>query len=248
MRFGTIVPNVFGCSHRIVRRNMAVYNVSEIHDRISENDEGHSLHQTTDTEDDRHYQTYATNSSLNNTHEARNEIVSESQNNNSNNIINHNNNNNVREEHLTNDEQQYINSAICALFKVFKTYILFACILLAKVLYDYKTRILSLMIIVVTFTSANSNVKREIAKQNDKNWLSLSFITCYVVGCIIFIRYEYDIHIFPLYVQHLTIWELLWSVLIRDFILKLITIIFKVFLTCLPSGFLTVRKRVSFTM
>ncbi|XP_017766281.1 PREDICTED: RING finger and transmembrane domain-containing protein 2 [Eufriesea mexicana] len=248
LRFGTIVPNIFGCSHRIVR-NVAAYNlenfdINVVHDRISENDDGHSHHQITDAQNEhRHYRTSATNSSLNNTHEARNEIVSESQSNNSNNVINHNNNNNAREVHLTNDEQQYINSEICALFKICKTYILFACILLAKVLYDYKAKIISLMIIVVTFTSANNSIKREIAKQNDKSWLSLSFITCYVVGCIIFIRYEYDIRIFSLYVQSLTIWELLWSVLIRDFILKLITILFKVFLTCLPSGFLTVRKR-----
>ncbi|KOX76359.1 RING finger and transmembrane domain-containing protein 2 [Melipona quadrifasciata] len=130
-----------------------------------------------------------------------------------------------------------------AFFKELKRYIPLVCILLAKGLYDHRTNILNFIVLIVTFNYSNNVVKREVAKQNNKNWLSLLVIMCYITGCIIFIHFEYNIRIFSPYSQPLTIWELLWIVLITDFVLKLITIIFKVFLTCLPSKLLPLRKR-----
>lgn len=188
---------------------------------------------------DNHHQTTATDNFLNNIREAANEVVSESQNNNSN-VINHNNNNDI-EENST--ESVRISPQTRALYQGLRKYILFVCILLIKGLYDYRASILNFIVLVVTFNYTNNVVKREIAKQNNKSWLSLLIITCYIIGCIVFIYFEYDTRIFSPYSQPLTIWELLWSVLITDFVLKLITIIFKVFLTCLPSKLLALRKR-----
>ncbi|XP_043583854.1 RING finger and transmembrane domain-containing protein 2 isoform X1 [Bombus pyrosoma] len=190
-----------------------------------------------------HHQTTATDNFLNNIREAANEVVGESQNNNSNNVINHNNNNNSNDIEDTTAEAVRISPRTRAFFKGLKRYIPFVLILFAKGLYDHRANILNFIVLVVVFNYTNNVVKREIAKQNNKSWLSLLVITCYIIGCIVFIHFEYDTYLFSSYTQSLSIWELLWSVLIKDLVLKLITIIFKVFLTCLPSKLLALRKR-----
>ncbi|CAL7944442.1 unnamed protein product [Xylocopa violacea] len=191
-----------------------------------------------------HHEPTRTDNFLNDIRETANEVVDENQNNsNSNNIVNHNNNNNGNNMENNLSEAIPISPQTHALFKGLENYITFGSILLTKGLYDYSTSILNIVVLIVTFYYSNDVVKREIAKQNNKSWLSLLFITFYIIGCLIFIYYEYDTHIFSPYTQPLTIWELLWSVFITDFVLKLITIIFKVFLTCLPSKLLALQKR-----
>lgn len=190
--------------------------------------------------DNPHYH-QTTDNFLNNIHEAANEVVGESQNNN--NVINNNNNNNNNDIEENSAQAVQISPRTRAFFKELKRYIPLVCILLAKGLYDHRTNVLNFIVLIVTFNYSNNAVKREIAKQNNKNWLSLLVIMCYIIGCIIFIHFEYNIRIFSPYSQPLTIWELLCTVLITDFVLKLITIIFKVFLTCLPSKLLPLRKR-----
>ncbi|XP_076671722.1 RING finger and transmembrane domain-containing protein 2-like isoform X2 [Andrena cerasifolii] len=200
----------------------------------------------TSAHDNRHYdRATARDNFLNYIREGANEIVSETQNiinqNNNSNNNNNNNNNNNAEENST--EALQISPETRALLTVFQKYIPFVSILLAKGLYDHRAGILNFIVLLVTFNHANNVVKREIAKQHNKSWTSLFVITCYIVACIVFINFEYDTHVFSPYTQPLTIWELLWSVLITDFILKLITIVCKVLLTCLPSKLLALRKR-----
>ncbi|XP_029053348.1 ring finger protein, transmembrane 2 isoform X2 [Osmia lignaria lignaria] len=187
-----------------------------------------------------HHQTTATDNFLNNIREAANEVVGENQNNNSNNVVNHNNNNNIDENPT---EGLQISSETRALLGVFQKYIPFVSILLTKGLYDHRAGILNFIVLLVTFNHANNVVKREIAKQHNKSWISLLVITCYIIACIVFINFEYDIYLFSSYTQPPTIWELLWSVLVTDFILKLITVVCKVVLTCIPLKLLALRRR-----
>ncbi|XP_076276198.1 ring finger protein, transmembrane 2 isoform X2 [Lasioglossum baleicum] len=203
-------------------------------------------HDGSDHNNHHHQQTTATDNFLNNIREAANEVVGENHNNNTNIAINHNinnnnNNNNNLEENST--ETLPMRPETRALLKGMQKYIFFISLLLAKGLYDHRVSVLNFLVLFVTFTHANNVVKREIAKQHNKSWISLLVITCYIIACIVFIPFECDTHIFFPYTQPLTIWELLWSILITDFILKLITIISKVFLTCLPSKLLPLRKR-----
>lgn len=198
-----------------------------------------NLHDVLVHDNPHYHQTTTADNFLNNICEAANKIMDESQNNNSNNVIN----NNDIEENSTQTVQ--ISPQTHAFLKGLKRYIPLVYILLAKGLYDHSTNILNFIVLIVVFNYSNNVIKREIAKQNNKNWLSLLVIMCYIIGCIIFIHFEYNIRIFFPYSQLLSIWELLWTVLITDFVLKLITIIFKVFLTCLPSKLLPLRNRVS---
>ncbi|XP_043264769.1 RING finger and transmembrane domain-containing protein 2-like isoform X2 [Colletes gigas] len=195
--------------------------------------------------DSHHHQTTATDNFLNNIREAANEVVSESQNNNSNIVINHNNNNNNNNNSTGGNlmEALQLIREIRALLVANKRYIIFITILLIKGIYDYRARTLNIMILFVTFYYANCVVKREIGKRHNKNLMTLLFITCCILGSTFLINFEYDTQIFSTYTQPLTVWELLWSILITDFILKLYTIICKIFLTCLPAKLLPLRTR-----
>ncbi|XP_017890975.1 RING finger and transmembrane domain-containing protein 2 isoform X2 [Ceratina calcarata] len=193
---------------------------------------------THDTSHHHRHETSATYNLLGDTRETANEAGDSQTNDNTNNVISHSNSNNDVDE--TSAEAVQISQRLC---REVKRYVPLLLILFLKGLYDHRTNILNFIVLIVTFNYSNNVVKREIAKQNNKSWLSLLIITCYIVGCIVFIHFEYETHIFSPYTQPLTIWELLWSVLITDFVLKLITIIFKVLVTCLPSKILALRKR-----
>ncbi|CAK9825565.1 RING finger and transmembrane domain-containing protein 2 [Anthophora retusa] len=193
--------------------------------------------------DNHHHQTAATDNFLNNICETANEVVGENQNNNSNNVINHNNNNNNNNTEEDSTEAVQMSPEASALVEIVLKNIPFVSILFVKGLYDNRTSILHFIVLLITFNHANNAVKREIAKQHNKSWMSLLIITCCIIGCIVFISFDCDTYLFSPHTRPLTVWELLWSVLISDFVLKLITIIFKIFLTCLPSKLLALQKR-----
>lgn len=191
---------------------------------------------------DHHHQTTARDNFLNNIREAANEVVGENQNNSTNiNMNNNNNNNNNTEQDST--ERIQISPETRALIRAFIHYTPFVLILLAKGLYDHRTGVLNFIVLLVTFNHANNVLKREIAKQQNRSWMSLLLITCYIIACIMFINFKFETHIFAPYTQALTMGELLWSVLVTDFVLKLVTIVCKVLLTCLPAKLLALQKR-----
>lgn len=193
-------------------------------------------HQQSAHDHHHHHHTTSTDNFLNNIREAAN---AESQNN--------NNNNNVEEGST---DALRISPEARALLEVLQKYVPFVMILLAKCIYDHRAGILNFMALLVTFIHANNVLKREIAKQQNRGRMSLLIILCYIIGCIIFIDFMFEEHklylslvLIPPYTQPITVWELLWSVAITDFILKLITIVFKVILTCLPVKLLAFQKR-----
>ncbi|XP_076181672.1 ring finger protein, transmembrane 2 isoform X2 [Ptiloglossa arizonensis] len=210
---------------------------------VEDQPSGSYPHDTSTHDNHHHHHQTTTDNFLNNIREAANEVMGESQNNNSNIAINHNNNNNNNNTEENSAGAAQIGLDTRALLTVFQKYIPLVFILFIKVLYDHRVGILNFIVLLVTFNHANNVVKREIRKQHNKSWMSLLFITCCILGCMRFINFEYAQHTFFSYTQPLTIWELLWSVLITDFILKLITVICKIFVTCLPAKLLTLRKR-----
>lgn len=136
-----------------------------------------------------------------------------------------------------------IRSETVAILEVYGRFIPFVVILVAKSLYDYGVVLLNFLVIMFTFDYANTVVKREIARQQYRSWASLLITTCYIIACIVFIAFEFDIHIFSPYTESLTLGELLCSVFVTDYVLKLITIIIKIAFTCLPARLVALRKR-----
>jgi len=132
-----------------------------------------------------------------------------------------------------------------AMLKQLQQYVPFVTILLAKGLYDHRSGILTFVVLLITFIHANNDLKREIAKQHNRSWSLLMLILCYITACIVFVVYTFNIYTLAPYAEPLTIWDLLCYVTVMDFFLKLITIVCKVLLTCLPVRLLAFQNRVS---
>ncbi|XP_011867245.1 PREDICTED: RING finger and transmembrane domain-containing protein 2 [Vollenhovia emeryi] len=130
-----------------------------------------------------------------------------------------------------------------AMLKELQQYVPFVTILLAKGLYDHRAGILTFVVMLVTFIHANNDLKREIAKQHNRSWSLLMLILCYITACIVFVVYTFNLYTLAPYAEPLTIWDLLCYVTVMDFFLKLITIICKVLLTCLPVRLLAFQNR-----
>lgn len=167
-----------------------------------------------------------------NMHEGANEIV-ESQNNNS----------NASENTTANNSDVQIGPETRAMLKQLQQYVPFVTILLAKSFYDHRAGIFMFVVLLITFIHANNDLKREIAKQHNRSWSLLMLILCYITACIVFVGYTFDLHAFAPYAEPLTIWDLLCYVTVMDFFLKLITIMCKVLLTCLPVRLLAFQNR-----
>ncbi|XP_012526646.1 RING finger and transmembrane domain-containing protein 2 [Monomorium pharaonis] len=164
-----------------------------------------------------------------NTHETANEVVE-------------NNNDSSTSENTTNGNVQ-ISPEARAMLKQFQQYFPFIAILLAKSLYDHRAGILTFVVLLVTFIHANNDLKREIAKQHNRSWSLLMLILCYITACIVFVVYTFHFYTFAPYAEPLSIWDLLCYVTVMDFFLKLITIVCKVLLTCLPVRILAFQNR-----
>lgn len=157
-------------------------------------------------------------------------------------VENHNNNN--ASENAGSGNVQ-IGPEARAMLKQLQQYVPFVIILLAKSLYDHRAGILTFVVLLVTFIHANNDLKREIAKQHNRSWSLLMLILCYITACIVFVVYTFNLYTLAPYAEPLTIWDLLCYVTVMDFFLKLITIVCKVLLTCLPVRLLAFQNRVS---
>lgn len=161
------------------------------------------------------------------------------------------NNNNSTEDTPENDQtMQQTQLFLQDLFK----YIPFILILLAKAVYDYHEGIFIVIILFFTFNHSNNVVKKEATKREKRELITLTIELLYIVVCLMFIHYffEDDLHNFNVvlnlilirtFTHPLTVWNLLWIVMITDFILKLITVCVKILLTMLPEFILKFKKR-----
>ncbi|KAF5281084.1 hypothetical protein FQR65_LT14859 [Abscondita terminalis] len=134
--------------------------------------------------------------------------------------------------------------------EVLQKYLPFLLILIAKGLYDHCEGIFDLIILFVTFLHTNSAVKREATAQTRRSLTKLLVALFYILVCFAFIAYVFEdeklylnLVFIPPY-KHLTnVWALLWTACVTDFILKLITIIFKIFLTMFPTWIIPFQRR-----
>lgn len=185
-----------------------------------------------------------TDNLLNNIREAASNSTASSEQNNANN----NNNNNNPEEGAAEILRQSPETR--ALLSFLYKYVPFLLILLGKGIYDHRAGILIFVALFVTFSHANSVVKREIAKQGRRSLVSLFVIVCNLCFCILFIYYIFQdqklylsMVFIPPYSQPLSVWDLLWIVGVTDFVLKLITILLKTAVAAFPAVVLPYQKR-----
>lgn len=182
------------------------------------------------------------------TNNNNNENASNSEANNTN--TNNNNNNGNNDSSATERLQTVLEAQHCMI--ILQKYVPFVLILLAKGLYDHHEGILNLIVLLATFTHANSVVKKEATKRSRRNLSKLFCAFLYIICAIAFIHYIFEdeklylnLIFIRTYSKPLTVWDLLWIVGITDFILKLITVMLKILLTLLPDKVIAFQKRVS---
>lgn len=133
--------------------------------------------------------------------------------------------------------------------EIVQKYLPFILILIAKSLYDHCNEVLYLAIVLGTFIHANSIVKREATKRSRRSLSKLFVTLLYVFASVAFIIYVYKdekLHLNLMFIRppSSTVWELLWTCVLTDFILKLITIAFKIMLTMLSAKIVPFQKQV----
>lgn len=129
-------------------------------------------------------------------------------------------------------------------------YVPFLLLLLVKSLYIHHEGILNLVILFITFVHCNNVVKKEATKGPKRNKSKLLLALLYIVICMAFINYVFEeerlyMHLVFMhtFTKPLTVWDLLWFVAVNDFMLKLITISIKIFITLMPGALLQFKKR-----
>ncbi|VVC35349.1 Zinc finger, RING-type,Zinc finger, RING/FYVE/PHD-type,Zinc finger, RING-type, conserved site [Cinara cedri] len=159
---------------------------------------------------------------------------------------NESNNNN---ENQSDDDVLRHNPEIAQLLNFALKYIPFLIILLSKAVFDHIPAILLFLVLFISFRYFNNVVKREVAKQSQRSIGFLLFAIIHMVMSVsIFYYFHGDINlhfglIFLPPKTQTTISNLLWSIAVDDYILKLITIIFKIIVIMLPIQILPIMKR-----
>jgi len=172
-----------------------------------------------------------------------------------------NNNNN---ENQSEDDVLRHNPEIAQMLSVALKYIPFLLILLSKAVFDHIpgstneracmylviSAILLFLVLFISFRYFNNVVKREVAKQSQRSIGFLLFAICHMAMSVFLFYFFYNdmnLHFglifIPPFTQSLTISNLLWSIAVDDYILKLITIIFKIIIIMMPIKILPIIKR-----
>ncbi|XP_043462070.1 RING finger and transmembrane domain-containing protein 2 [Leptopilina heterotoma] len=152
-----------------------------------------------------------------------------------------NNNNNNNSE--TQDVYSALSPEARKMLKILRKYIPLVLILLVKIVIDYKGKIIHFLVLLLTTIQADSDLKREISKQQNRNFMSLFGIFLYIIGCILFVNFLFEQPIMPNITTLTSAWELLWIVMITDFMMKLITILCKLCFTCFSAKIVALQNR-----
>jgi hypothetical protein len=144
-----------------------------------------------------------------------------------------------------------------ALINTVSRYFPYVCILFAKGCYDHLDGILDVFALFIVFAHANFTLKQEITKQAQRRFLYLIRELIYIILVITIIAFllekkENSISLFfaPLNIppekKELTLKDLLFSVVITDLILKLVTVAIKILFTMMPRRAVEFKNRVSY--
>lgn len=128
-------------------------------------------------------------------------------------------------------------------------YLTFVLILLLKLAFDHRVGLLVILGLFITFCHANSVIKREVGKQGKRQFTGLLIVAINLVTCICFVYFvladsglAYALILVPPYSQPIGGMEVVWIVVVTDFVLKLITILVKALIIAVP-GFISCFPR-----
>lgn len=138
-----------------------------------------------------------------------------------------------------------------ALLQALFRYLPYVLIVLTKTLLDHMDGILDVLALVITFTHANWLLCQEVGRQTQRSVFKLIRELVYialVIGVITFMLEKRNIFFSVVFAHQfsdlLTLRNLLFSVLVTDFVLKLLTVALKIVVTLLPANVLEYKNRV----
>lgn len=139
-----------------------------------------------------------------------------------------------------------------ALLQALFRYLPYVLIVLTKTLLDHMDGILDVLALVITFSHANWVLCQEVGRQTQRSVFKLVRELVYialVIGVIAFMLEKRNIFFSVVFAHQfsdlLTLRNLLFSVLVTDFVLKLLTVALKIVVTLLPANVLEYKNRVS---
>ncbi|XP_059486661.1 RING finger and transmembrane domain-containing protein 2-like [Neocloeon triangulifer] len=142
-----------------------------------------------------------------------------------------------------------LNPETIAMMAMMQRYLPFVLILLVKLLFDHGIGILVGLALLITFSHANSRLKREVGLQARSSISGLVFLLIHILFCIVLFYL-----VFADEILYSSLWlaptflptsfpDLLWVVLVTDSVLKLITVECKAVLAILPATTIAFAKR-----
>jgi hypothetical protein len=106
------------------------------------------------------------------------------------------------------------------------------------------------MALLVTFSHANSLLKKEVSKQAKRNIICLIMIAVNLLVCIAFIFYVFEdqklyatLLFLPTNLPLSNVWTLFWLIGVADYIVKFLTVIMKSVVLALPQKVTPFQKR-----
>ncbi|XP_064459547.1 RING finger and transmembrane domain-containing protein 2-like isoform X2 [Ornithodoros turicata] len=142
------------------------------------------------------------------------------------------------------------NPELRALIVLLDKYLSFVLIFLVKLAIDHRVGILVFLGLFVTFCHANSVIKREVGKQGKRQLSSLLIVATNLITGICFVYFILAgrstasalIFMFP-YTEPIGAMDVLWVVIVTDFVLKLITVLLKAAVIALPPCVMAFPRR-----
>ncbi|OWR43934.1 hypothetical protein KGM_210736 [Danaus plexippus plexippus] len=167
--------------------------------------------------------------------------------------VNPSNNNNIN-DNADNDSQSEDGTQqvvdVRATLNLLLRYAPFYIILYIKYMYDSREGIFTFVVLLCTFSHGNGLVKRENGKQMNRSLLALFSEFVFATSSILIVHFLCghgklleNVVMFPVYTEPITVWELLWLVILTDLIVKIITVNIKIVITMLPAFILPFQKR-----
>ncbi|CAI6374630.1 unnamed protein product [Macrosiphum euphorbiae] len=161
-----------------------------------------------------------------------------------------NESNNDNNENENEDDVLQHNLEIVHILSEALKYIPFLLILISQAVFDHILDILLFLVLFFSFCFFNYMVKLEVAKQSHRSIGFLLFAICHMAMSVYIFYFSYTdmiLHFGLIFIppstQSLTIINLLWSIAADDYILKLITIVFKITVIVIPIKVLPIIKR-----
>ncbi|KAK7080955.1 RING finger and transmembrane domain-containing protein 2, partial [Halocaridina rubra] len=129
-------------------------------------------------------------------------------------------------------------------------YCLFLLIILAKAVFDHFTGLMVILTLIIGFLWSNNILKKAVARQGRRPIKPLLALLVNLPAGVFLLFYSYrndklfySVLLIPPDQEGLGVMDLMWIVIVSDYVLKLVTVLLKTLLTLLPHSLMHSKNR-----